>query len=433
MNKVVRLVQRAITEYSMITADDTVLVGFSGGSDSVCLLSVLFELGYNVTAAHLNHNMRDTAKRDMDFCENFCKERNIPFVSKTTKKGTLKNEADAREARYSFFADIMKEYGLSKIATAHNKNDSAETVLLHLLRGAATDGLCGISPKDDRIIRPLIFVKKSEVNSYCDEKGIPFVTDETNLTNIYTRNKLRNIYIPELEKEFNPKLVDTLADNALLMSYDRDFMSKTAKNAFDDLKTDRGIKVSGFCELDYAIRSRVAELIWQKAVNDVKNLPKKYIEDIIRLTTCLESGKGIDLPLGYAARIEYGELIIEKKNTINPFEQKIETGKWYNIPEIDSMVGVFEDGKGLKISLDGDECLIIRSRKQGDRFTPSGLQGSKTVSDYFTDSKIPRKDRDAVPILIADGKIAAVGDLRSDDEFKTGKRACNYVLRIIEN
>ncbi|MBQ8636965.1 MAG: tRNA lysidine(34) synthetase TilS [Clostridia bacterium] len=429
-DKVPELVRRAITDYDMLSKEDTVLVGFSGGSDSVCLLSVLAEMGYKVTAAHLNHNMRDTAKRDMDFCDRFCRERNIPFVSKTVKKGTLKNEADAREARYSFFAEVMSERGIDKLATAHNKNDSAETVMLHLLRGASTDGLCGISATDSKVIRPLIYVKKSEVNDYCNENNISYVTDETNLTNKYTRNKLRNIYIPQLENEFNPKLIDTIADNAVLMSYDRDFLLKSANIAYENIKRKKGVDVIEFSKLDRAISSRVAEIMWQKAVDDLKNLSGKYIEEIIKLASCGKSGKGVDLPLNCVARVEYGELILEKKTEYKLFEREIEIDKWYDFPEIESKIGIFQEGKGLVISLDGNEKLLIRNRKQGDRFSPAGLGGSKSVSNYLTDAKLPKAERNRLPLLIANGKVAALGNLRADEEFSKGKRATNYVLVI---
>lgn len=429
-NKVPELVRRAITDYDMLSKDDTVLVGFSGGSDSVCLLSVLAEMGYKVTAAHLNHNMRDTAKRDMDFCDRFCRERNIPFVSKTVKKGTLKNEADAREARYSFFAEVMSERGIDKLATAHNKNDSAETVILHLLRGATTSGLCGIYPKDANVIRPLIYVKKSEVNDYCNVNNISYVTDETNLTNRYTRNKLRNIYMPQLENEFNPKLIDTIADNAVLMSYDRDFLLKTANEVYENIKRKKGVDVIEFSKLDRALSSRVAEILWQKAVDDLKNLSGKYIEKIIKLASCGKSGKGVDLPSNCVARVEYGELILERKTEYNSFEREIEIDKWYDFPEIESKIGIFHEGKGLVISLDGTEKILIRNRKQGDRFCPAGLGGSKSVSDYLTDAKLPKAERNRLPLLIANGKVAALGNLRADEEFSKGKRATDYVLLI---
>ena len=191
-----KLIQEAIEKYDMLEPKSSVLVGFSGGADSVCLLSELYEMGYNVMAAHINHNMRDTAARDVEFCKQFCVERDIPIEIKTVRAGALKSEDAARRVRYDFFHDVMRRYGIERLATAHNKNDSAETVLLHLLRGAATDGLCGIAPKDGQLIRPLLFVKKTEIFEYCKSKGLEFVTDETNFTDIYARNKLRNRIMP---------------------------------------------------------------------------------------------------------------------------------------------------------------------------------------------------------------------------------------------
>lgn len=424
------LVRSSIVRYNMLSADDKVLVGFSGGSDSVCLLSLLYEMGYDVMAAHLNHNMRDTALRDLKFCESFCRERNIPFVSKTAEKGKLKSEADAREARYRFFAEVMEKHSIDRLATAHNKNDSAETVLLHLLRGASTDGLCGISPADKNVIRPLIFVKKSEIVGYCENNGLSYVTDETNFQDKYTRNKLRNRYMPMLCEEFNPRLTDTLADNAVVMSYDRDFLLKTAKKAYDDIKIKSGIDLRMFLELDRAIGSRVIELMWKDTVEGGQNLPQKYVDDIYLLAKRQQSGKSIDLPKSVIARIEYGVLYLEKKSADTSYEAKFEIGKWCDLPETDSKIGIFETGKGLKLSFDGDEKLLVRTRKTGDKFCPAGLGGSKSISDFFTDSKIPAAERDRLPLLIADGKIAAVADIRADDDFAGGKRKKNYVLII---
>lgn len=432
-SRVHKLVNKALTEYNMLSENDKVLVGFSGGSDSVCLLTVLYELGYDVMAAHLNHNMRDTALRDMLFCEKYCSDRKIPFVSKTVNKGTLKNEADARTARYDFFREVMQEYNLNKLATAHNKNDSAETVLLHMLRGASLDGLCGIAPIDGDIIRPLIFVKKSEVNAYCCESNLSYVTDETNLENVYTRNKLRNVIIPQLEEEFNGKLVDTISDNALLMSYDREFLYEYANKAYQKLERENGIDISGLKELNRAISSRVIELFWQRAVNDGNNLSGKYIEKIIELIYSDEGGKSIDLPDRMTARNEYGVLSVQKKSEEIKFEREIEIGKWCICPEIDSKIGLFPEGKGLKISLNGTEKLFVRTRINGDSFRPSGLGGRKTVSDYFTDIKLPRIERDRVPVLIADDSIVCLGTMRCDEDFAPGKRNNEYVLMIENN
>lgn len=422
------LILRAIKDYAMIAADESILVGFSGGADSVCLLSVLHSMGYNVTAAHLNHNMRDTAERDLQFCKRFCEVRGIPFVSRTADKGSLKNEAEAREARYAFFYEIMRERGIDLLATAHNKNDSAETVLLHMLRGASTDGLCGISPRDGKLIRPMLFVKKSVVFHYCEQNGLEYVTDETNLSDIYTRNKLRNRFLPELENEFNPRIVDSIAENALLTAQDSDYLSKCAEAAFEESKSKNGVDIKKLTAMHSAISARVVQLLWKKVSASGQNLAHRYIESILTLARKGRSGSRADLPCNFAARIEYGVLSIEKKEDKEEFCEKLKIGEWCILPY--AKVGIFESGSGLGISLNGYESLEVRTRRSGDRFTPSGMTGSKSLSDYFTDIKLEHIQRCRMPVFTADGKILAVGALRADDAFAKGRLKRDYYIKI---
>ncbi len=425
-----RLVRRTIEEYNMPRTDKAIVVGFSGGSDSVCLLDILYRMGYTLIAAHLNHNMRPTAMRDMEFCERFCKARGIAFESRVADAGALKSEADAREARYSFFRDVMESRGIEYLATAHNKNDSAETVLLHLLRGAATDGLCGIEPVQNGIIRPLIAVKKNEVLEYCRENKLEFMTDETNLSDIYSRNKLRNRFIPELEREFNPSLIDVLADNARIIAEDRDYMKKSAEEAFSEVAKGNGLDCDRLCALEPAMKSRCIQLLWQKSTDVGNNLSRVYTESILELSKKNKNGAKLSLPYGYSARIDYGTIVISKEQETADFEYQIEIGIWYDITEAGIKVGIFEGGDGLSVSLDGGEKLAVRSRRAGDRFVPSGMKGSKSVSDYFTDVKVPSEKRNVTPIFTADGEIMAVGTLRAADGFSKGKKGRKYVISI---
>lgn len=428
--RVEKLILEAINEYDMIAPGASVLVGFSGGADSVCLLSVLYEQGYNVTAAHVNHNMRDTAARDMEFCRQFCTVRNIPIEIKTVPPGELKGEDSARRARYEFFYDVMRRRGIDRLATAHNKNDSAETVLLHLLRGASTDGLCGIAPKEGKLVRPLLFVKKAEVFEYCKSKGLEYVTDETNLTDVYARNKLRNSIMPVLEKEFNPALADSLADNALITARDADYLRQCAEQEFERLYSGRGIDINGLLAMHPAMAARTVQLLWKKAVCNAQNLPHGYINDILSLAGRKKSGSGIDLPGGCRANVSYGCLTIDKKKSQQSFCYPLETGKWCVIPQSGIRLIISEEGTGGAISLDGGEVLSVRSWQGGDSFTPAGMKGRKKLSDYFTDKKIPKQERITIPIICADGKIASVAQMRASADFAPGKRAKIYHINI---
>ncbi len=427
------LVKRAIEKYDMPSPKNKILVGFSGGSDSVCLMSILYELGYEITACHLNHNMRETAMRDMLFCKEFCEKRNIPFVSKIAEKGSIKSEAQARKVRYAFFDEVMQERGIETLATAHNKNDSAETVLLNLLRGSALDGLCGISPADAKVIRPLIMVTKSQVLEYIEEKKLDYMTDESNLTDIYTRNKIRHKIIPLLEEEFNRSFIDTVAENAELMRYDREYLWDAAYKSFDEIKQGDGILCDRLNALPRAISGRVIQILWKQATDSGQNLPRKYAEAVLKLAIAAKTASSIDLPQGFSARVEYNRLFVAKRPKQTEFFADIRIGEFTDLEEIGIRVGIFEEGGGLLISLDGTETLSVRTKRSGDSFRPSGMSGTKTLSDYFTDKKIPHDMRMKTPVLLADGRIAAVGDMRADELFAKGKRAKNYYLKIEKN
>ncbi len=424
------LIKKAIKEYSMPDTEEEILVGFSGGGDSVCLLSVLHCLGYKLTAAHLNHNMRATAERDMLFCDKFCKEKGIDFVSYTVPEGSLKNELQAREARYDFFDKVMKEKNIKYLATAHNKNDFAESVILHLLRGASLDGLSGIRPRFKNIIRPLILVKKSEVLEYLKKNNIPYMTDETNEQDIYTRNKIRNNLIPWIEKEINPSVTDTLFQSAHLLKEDSEFLAELSYNAFLSMQTDGGINLEELKKQKNPIKSRVIELLWKEKSEREENLSKVYIDAVLDLIL-KENGKSIHLPHGFEARLERDILFISKREKTDYFEEKLRLGEYVFLDEIGKKVGIFETSPGIKLGVSGTE-LSVRQRKNGDKFKPLGLSGTKSVSDFLTDIKMPKTERDKVPIITEDGKIVSVGQIRISEDFKPSKDKKNIYLRIME-
>lgn len=409
----------------MIGEGEKILVGFSGGADSVCLLHVLYRMGYDVCAAHLNHNMRPTAERDLKFCAEFCKMRGIPFFSKTMPQGKLKNENSARSARYEFFYETMSENGIELLATAHNKDDSAETVLLHMLRGAALEGLCGIAPKDGRLIRPLIFAKKKDIIAYCCQNGLRYMTDETNLTDAYSRNKLRNRFIPELAREFNPSLIDGIADNARVMAQDSDFLKSLAQAEFEKLYSEAdgicGVDTVGLVKLHNAVSSRVLQLLWRKNAANAQNLPRIYINAIYDLAKSNKSGSRLDLPNGMCAVVCYGRLDISRKSRDGGFCYGVDAEEWCEIPEAGIRLMLSASGSGQRICLDGGEKIIVRSRKPGDSFSPAGMSGTKKISDYMIDEKIPVHMRDKLPLLCVNGEIAAVVGKRCSAGFASGR------------
>ena len=232
-------VKKAVADYGMILKGDNIIVALSGGADSVSLLYTLNELkdelGFSLSACHVDHNLRGAeSDRDRAFAKSLCEKLSVPVsVFSVDVKGTVKKhqsiEERARELRYEIFGRLAKENG-AKIATAHNANDNAETVLLNLLRGTGLKGLCGIPPVRDYLIRPLIYTPRAAIEAFCRENHIEYVTDRTNFSTDYTRNKIRLDILPRLT-EINPSLIDGIARMTGNLTEDSVFLEKLALDA----------------------------------------------------------------------------------------------------------------------------------------------------------------------------------------------------------
>lgn len=406
-----------VKKHNMIRQGDRVLVALSGGSDSVALLRLLIEIsqmyGFTLGAAHVNHQLRKTADRDMHFCEELCKSLNIPLevatidIKEKAKEQGISEELCARNFRYSFFESL----GYDKIATAHNKNDNAETILFNFMRGAGTGGLCGIPYIRGKVIRPLLDIKKAEIIEFCKKNGFGFVTDETNFEEIYTRNKIRLSLIPEIEKTFNSNFVNTVTANSELLSFDADFLDNFSKNLYNGEILSSYLK-----DMHPAVLFRIIQLYYKERTLSLQNLSASFVKKIINLMEKGQTGAKIDLPNGFFAYLSYGKLIIDKKAENVGFEYAIIPEKPLFIPETGVTVTLKSDKNG-KISLPDTDGLIIRNKRDGDFFFPVGMTGKKRLSDYFTDKKIPQNQRLNIPILTKDGEIVSVVGYRNDRRF----------------
>ncbi len=417
---IIKCVEKAIIKHNLIQNGDRVLVALSGGSDSITLLftlnSLKDKLGITLGACHVNHMLRDSADRDMQFCNEVCKRLGIEFhilkkdIKTESKKHGKSEELYAREVRYNFF----KSLNYDKIATAHNKNDNAETILHNFMRGSSLQGLSGIPYKRGNIVRPLLDITKQEINTFCKEMGIDFVLDETNLKPIYTRNKIRLNLIPEIEENFNPNFINTVTSNSVMVQEDCEYLDNIAKSSYTD-----EILVDDVSKYPASILRRMIELHYKKSANSDKNLSGLYIYNIIDLLKSNETGKQIDLPNYYSAYISYGKLIIEKKTKKLEFEYKIIPNVPLCITEIGKEILLKEDKNG-KIFLDTTDNLIIRNKRNGDIFYPTKMSGKKKLSDFFTDKKIPKKEREQIPLLLSNSKIVSVIGYRNDRNFENG-------------
>lgn len=291
-------VLKTIKTYNLIEENDKIVIGVSGGPDSICLLHVLYSLkekiGFDIVVAHVNHMLREVADMETEYVQKFCKnlkiecfvkKADISDLAKTQKKGT---EEVGREVRYSFFDEVAKKTGANKIATAHNSNDRAETVILNILRGSGLSGLKGIEAiRDKKYIRPLINIERQEIEKYCIENNLDPKYDESNKENIYTRNKVRNTVIPYIKKEFNPNIIKTINRLSSLATEENEYLQNITKQAFESLLIEKEkniiLDLHKFNSLDLVIKRRLILYTINEVLYTTNGIEKVNIDDIIKL------------------------------------------------------------------------------------------------------------------------------------------------------
>lgn len=287
-----------IKNNNLINSGDKIVVGVSGGPDSLTLLTLLnkykSKFNYEIIVAHVNHLIRKDSTDDEQFVENYCKKNGIKFyckrvnvqeIAKQQKKG---EEEVGRNERYKFFDEICEKENANKIAIAHNMNDNAETMLLNLIRGTGLNGLEGIQPSqyNNRFIRPLINCNRNEIEDFCKENNLEPRIDSTNKENIYKRNIIRNKLIPFL-KELNPNIIETLSRTSVIIAENNEFIQKEAQknlNKITELKSNLvEIDLKDFNKMPIAMRKAIIQLSIDKLNGNIRNISKKNIDDIIKL------------------------------------------------------------------------------------------------------------------------------------------------------
>lgn len=454
-------VLNTIYKYKMIEEGENVVLGLSGGHDSIFLLHMLIfareEISFNLILAHVNHGVRgQDALRDEKFVKDLAEKLDLQYFSTRVdmvglaKEKNISEEEAGRELRYGFFRDIIKKLGQGKIAVAHNRKDQAETLLMRIMRGTGIDGLKAMDFKVEDIIRPILDIDRWEIEKYIEDNNIATVLDGTNLETIYTRNKVRLELIPYIEENFNPNIVDTLfrlSENARL---DSDFLEKYTNNIYANLlkgKKDSSLVFdsNSFENEDPSIKMRVI----RKAIEDINNglqgIEQVHIWAVIDLFHKKETGKMVNLPNGIVARVSYEDLIIEKNKedqnkfaTIDAYKYNLKIGrndlKNYRLELVLEVLD--REDKKLKNKsknveyFDYDKIkgfLSIRNRKAGDKFIPFGMKGSKKLKDYFIDEKIPRELRDRIPLLVDGNSIIWILGYRTSEVYKVDKNTKTFL------
>ncbi len=285
-------VKETIEKYNLIDKDDKIVVAVSGGPDSISLLDILYKLNYNICVAHVNHGLRENAIIDQKFVEDFCNKRNIPCFIKQIKLKELKDKMTLEEAgrkeRYDFFYEIMKNQKCNKIATAHNSNDNAETVIMNIIRGSGVSGLKGIEPIRDNVIRPLIEITRKEIEEYCKENELNPRHDESNDEDIYTRNKVRLKVIPYIEENINSNVVNNINRLSSIVLEEEKYIEKEAEKAYNECliasEENRNVyNLKKFNSLDIVIKKRLIKKFIINLLGNAKDIEKVHIDDIVKL------------------------------------------------------------------------------------------------------------------------------------------------------
>ncbi|MBQ6998996.1 MAG: tRNA lysidine(34) synthetase TilS [Clostridia bacterium] len=440
-----KIVLKTVDKYNMLSPGDTIVIGLSGGADSVALLTVLCALKqrYNITlhAAHINHMIRgNEAERDAKYAKSIAEANGVEFhllkcnVPAMAEELGISEEMAGRKARYDFFNSISTN---AKIAVAHHKGDSAETTLINMMRGSSLNGLKGISPVNGNIVRPLIECDRCQIEKYLLEKNISFVTDSTNAENIYTRNIVRNVIIPAMEK-INPNLISTIYENSRILADDEDFISSVCAEYENKCisTNDNCIVLNLENNMHISLKRRLVMRSCEILSGSRQGISSDNIESVLSLPT-----GGKTFFHGIYTERSYDRFIFSQsvKNAIE-FSYNITSPCTLSIPETNKTylfeiiqmtdLSAYENGV---IYLDADKLgtLTVRSRKNGDIFSPIGLGGRKKVKDFLIDLKIPRHLRATLPILETDGKTAAILCQRADDAYKVTTKTTK-ILKISE-
>ncbi len=407
-----RKIIRTIERHQMLSKGDTVLVALSGGADSMALLTVLYELKdqYSLTifAAHFNHGIRGAeAKRDEDFCVDVCRKLGVKIfvgsadIPALAKQKGIGLEECGRQERYAFFERIAPG---AKVATAHTLSDCEETFLFNLARGSSLKGLTSIPPVRGNIIRPLINCSRAEIEEYCAENNVAYVTDSTNLADEYTRNRIRHNTVPQL-KEINPAFDSAFERCVNSLREDEEFLSSLAKEAVSRAKTAEGYTVSQLVSLHPSVQRRAVALIIEGVTGEKPQL--HHIEAVISL---LKSGGDTQVCGGVSLRVSRG--VLAKVNEVSEdwsVEAVIGANK---LPDCDIKILFFDKNNKINIqnfnkqlldnSLDYDKIkgqLFFTSICQGDKIRLRGRGVTKQLRRIFSEMNIQPELRRSIPVL----------------------------------
>ncbi len=462
--------RHATLEAGLLQPGETIAVAVSGGPDSIAMLHALAALNrsdrleWSLHVAHLNHAIRgDAARADAEFVAAECRKLELPCTIETEDVPSLARdsrrsmEEAARACRYAFLRRVCEEVGARSVAVAQHADDQVETVLHHILRGTGVRGLGGMAPSrpiapdsDIRVVRPMLGFRRAEIVAYLEAEGIPYRVDASNASNDYTRNRLRNVVLPLLREQVNPQVDEALLRLAVqsqgwVGEFDavvaREFESTLVSRAAGRLV----LRVSELTARRSWMQAEIVRTAWDaltggdalETEGSAPQLAFDAIQEVLELARRPESGNELHLPADTVVQRRYDELIFRRADPAEPSPQSLRIERTLSVPgrchlpelgiaiaaevrertsgdDAANLAGKSSDEESMDLDR-VDDALSVRPPRPGDRMTPLGAPGSKKLSDFFTDAKIPPEERERVAIVCdQSGPIWIVGHRIAD-------------------
>ena len=439
------LVYNFLEKEIKLNGNDNIVVGVSAGPDSMALLYILIELrkkyNFKIIVAHINHNIREESKEEEEFLRDYCAKNNVIFESMIIKEyGDDNFHNEARNIRYNFYHELIKKYGANYLMTGHHGDDLIETILMRIVRGSTIKGYSGfekiVDMQNYKIIRPLIYVTKEELENFDKENNIPYRIDKSNYKDKYTRNRYRKYVLPFLKQEDTRVHEKFLKFSESLQEYDR-LLTKLTNIEMARVYKDGIINVNEFKKTDILIERRIIDYIFSLLYqDDLMEIDNRHVDLVIDLINSSKASSSIYLPNDYLAIKEYDKVYFKKKiNNIESYDIELNTD--VSLPNGMTLKKVDKsdtDGNDiLRInSKDVKLPLRVRTRHDGDRMTIKNMSGTKKVSDILINSKIPASMRNTWPIVTdSSDKIIWIPKVKKSKYNRLKTEKCDIIFKCL--
>ncbi|MBO6273248.1 tRNA lysidine(34) synthetase TilS [bacterium] len=438
INKVLKFIEK----YQLF--NKTILVGFSGGPDSMCLLDILYSINkdknlFNLVAVHYNHNWRgDIALHEQECCKKYCEDRNIEFYTETASDDIKKNETEARELRYSFFERAKKKYNADAIFTAHNWDDNAETVLYRIIKGTGIVGLKGILPKRDCYYRPLIDIHRTDIEAYCAKNNLCPNIDNSNNDTVHKRNLIRHDIFPMLA-EINSDVKKALNNLCYVAQSESEIVDEYISKLSKDLYSNGKILTSVYKTLSNPVKQKI---IYNLIYNSQFDYTMDRIENILEfIEKTIEDNKPSKFSLSSDNWLYVDSNIMEiiqKTEQNNQIIEIVKNGTYtigeneFSICDCDEYIKQ-KDEYSAMVDLTNCKNLCIRTRRDGDIIRPLGFKGTMKLKKYLMEKKIPQHKRDKLVLLTNNEEVLWVGGVGMSDKIKVVNKPTHLIKLNYKN